>query len=82
MWYSDSEGDSTVSEEAAELNSYLAENDMLGIKAREVKTLDSRWINFYEISWFLRDCSPFELLVTYINAEFIIGSVGRQILHF
>lgn len=43
MWYSDSEGDSTVSEEAAELNSYLAENDMLGIKAREVKTLDSRF---------------------------------------
>ena len=42
MWYSNSEGNSTVSEEAAELNRYLTDNDMLGIKASEVKTLDSR----------------------------------------
>ena len=44
MWYSDPEGNSTVSEDAAELDCYLTDNDMRGIQAREVKTLDSRYI--------------------------------------
>ena len=40
MWYS--KHDTSVSDEAAELNKYLTDNDMLGTVAREVASLDSR----------------------------------------